>query len=148
MRVDATFCERVKPVLQAGRFYQAEPRTIETWGTSICAKADFERVGGYDEVIQGWGKEDDDFYARLLLAGVRYGTFPGDTLHGIRHADNERVAHYALKDRWLNESINYVYCRAKIDLMLLRHSPLGLDARKQLYTQVHAAVMSATAARR
>ncbi len=27
------------------------------------------RVGGYDEVIQGWGREDDDFYARLLPRG-------------------------------------------------------------------------------
>jgi len=142
-RVDVGFSERLKPLLQAGRFYQAEPRNIETWGTSICAKADFERIGGYDEVIQGWGKEDDDFYARLLLAGVRYGTFPGDMLHGIRHAEVERVAHYAVKDRWLSESSNYVYCRAKIDLMLLRHTPLSLDARKELYTQVHAAVMAA-----
>ena len=36
------------------------------------------------------------------------GTFPGDMLHGIRHAEVERVAHYAVKDRWLSESINYV----------------------------------------
>ena len=142
-RADAGFAERLKPLLQTGRFYQAEPRNIETWGTSICAKTDFDRVGGYDEVIQGWGKEDDDFYARLLLAGVHYGTFPGDMLHGIRHPEVERVAHYAVKDRWLSESINYVYCRAKIDLMLLRHTPLPLDARKELYAQVHAAVMAA-----
>lgn len=142
-RVDAGFSELLKLLLRAGHFYQAEPRNIETWGTSICAKRNFDRVGGYDEVIQGWGKEDDDFYARLLLAGVRYGTFPGDMLHGIRHADSERVAHYAMKDRWLNESINYVYCRAKIDLMLLSHTQLSLDARKELYAQVHAAVMAA-----
>jgi glycosyltransferase involved in cell wall biosynthesis len=142
-RVDVGFSERLKPLLQAGRFYQADPRNIETWGTSICAKADFDCVGGYDEVIQGWGKEDDDFYARLLLAGVRYGTFPGDMLHGIRHAEAERVAHYAVKDRRRGESSNYVYGRAKIDLMLLRHTPLSLEARKELYTQVHAAVMSA-----
>mgnify|MGYP003575445258 CR=1 FL=1 len=141
--VDEGLSDLLKLLLQAGHFYQAEPRNIETWGTSICAKRDFDRVGGYDEVIQGWGKEDDDFYARLLLAGVRYGTFPGDMLHGIRHADGERVAHYAVKDRWLNESINYVYCRAKIDLMLLNHTQLSLDARKELYTQVHAAVMAA-----
>jgi glycosyltransferase involved in cell wall biosynthesis len=143
MSVDAGFCERVRPLLAAGRFYQAEPRTIDTWGASICAATDFKRVGGYDEVIQGWGKEDDDFYARLLLAGVRYGAFPGDMLHGVRHADGERVAHYSVKDRWVNESINYVYCRAKIDLMLLWHRALGLDARKRLYAQVHTAVMEA-----
>lgn len=142
-RADPGFSERIKPLLQAGHFYQAEPRNIETWGTSICAKKDFDRVGGYDEVIQGWGKEDDDFYARLLLAGVRYGTFPGDMLHGIRHAESERVAHYEVKDRWLSESINYVYCRAKIDLMLLHQTPLPLDVRKQLYARVHAAVMAA-----
>ena len=48
-----------------------------------------------------------------------------------------------MKDRWVNEFINYVYCRAKIDLMLLQHRPLGLDVRKRLYAQVHAAVMEA-----
>jgi glycosyltransferase involved in cell wall biosynthesis len=137
------FCEQIRPLLAAGRFYQAVPRTIETWGTSICAKTDFERVGGYDEVIQGWGREDDDFYTRLHLAGIRQAKFPGELLHVISHTDDQRVAHYDVKNRWVSESINHVYCRAKIDLMLLQQAPPALDVRKQLYAKVHAAVTAA-----
>jgi hypothetical protein len=135
------FAARVAPLLEPGHYYQAKPRDIETWGTSISARDDFERVGGYDEVLQGWGKEDDDYYARLVLAGVRYATFPGELLRGMKHDDSQRVAHYDVKDRWLSESINHVYCRAKIDLSLLRRGPLPLDLRRRLYEQVRAAVL-------
>jgi glycosyltransferase involved in cell wall biosynthesis len=144
MRADAAFCERVVPTLSNGHYYRPEPGNIETWGTSICAADDFVRVGGYDEVIQGWGKEDDDFYARLFLVGVRYSGFPAELIHGIKHDDGKRVAHYDLKDRWVSESINHVYCRAKIDLMLLgHHRPLDLDMRRKLYAKVQAAVIEA-----
>lgn len=137
------FCERINPMLEAGCFYQAGMRHMEIFGTSICTTADFERIGGYDEVIQGWGKEDEDFYARLFLAGLRYARFPGDVLRAITHADDERVAHYDIKDRWVSESINHVYCRAKLDLMQLLHRPLALDMRKKLYAQIHDLVVRA-----
>ena len=35
------------------------------------ARADFERVNGFDENFLGWGCEDDDFGRRLRVAGVR-----------------------------------------------------------------------------
>lgn len=135
------FVARVRPLLEPGCFYQAKPRTIETWGTSISARADFERVGGYDEVLQGWGKDDDDYYARLVLAGGRHAAFPGELLAPISHGDAERVESYELKDRWLSESINFVYCRAKHDLELLRREPLALALRRRLYEEVRAAVL-------
>ena len=77
--------------LTPGRFCQAEPRSTETFGTSICAAADFERIGGYDEVIQGWGKEDEDFYARLFLAGIRYASFPSETASGAQPPERQRL---------------------------------------------------------
>jgi len=139
LRLD--FVERVRPLLEPGCFYQAKPRTIETWGTSISARTDFERVGGYDEVLQGWGKDDDYYYARLVLAGVRHCAFPGELLVPMSHDDAQRVESYELKDRWLSESINHVYCRAKHDLELLRREPLALELRRRLYAEVHAAVL-------
>lgn len=142
-RVDATFSERLKPLLAPGCFYRAEPRTPSTWGMAVCAAEDFEDVGGYDEVIQGWGKDDEDLYARLVMAGVRYVGFPGELVQAMAHSDAERVAHYDLKDRWLSESINHVYCRAKIDLMQILHVPLDLDVRRRLYAQVHDKVIAA-----
>jgi hypothetical protein len=143
IRVAPDFCARIEPLLAAKRFYIAEPRTGETWGTCICSKSDFDLIGGYDDVLQNWGKEDEDFYSRLVLAGVIYAAFPGELIGVITHDDSERVAHFELKDRWFSESINHVYCRAKIDLMLLQHQPLSLDARQRLYAQVRSAVMAA-----
>ncbi len=35
------------------------------------ARADFERVNGFDEEFSGWGCEDDDLGQRLIAAGVR-----------------------------------------------------------------------------
>jgi len=139
------FAARVRALLQPGRYYQAKPRTIETWGTSISASADFDRAGGYDEVLQGWGKDDDDYYARLEILGVRPGTFPGELLVAQSHDDDQRVAHYDVKDRWVNESINHVYCRAKIDLSLVLRAPIPVETRRQLYEQVRTAVLDAHA---
>ena len=141
-RVNASFSERLKPLLAPGCFYRAEPRTPDAWGTTVCSAEDFLDIGGYDEVIQGWGKEDEDFYARLVMAGVRYVGFPGDMVEAVKHSDPERVAHYDVKDHWLSASINHVYCRAKVDLMLLLQAPLSLDIRRQLYGEVHHLVTS------
>lgn len=135
------FSEKVCPLLTAGRYYQARPRTIETWGTVIIAWEDIDRVGGYDEVIQGWGKEDDDLYARLVISGVKRATFPGETLRGISHEDAARVAHYDIKDRWLSESVNHVYCRVKIDLESAQHGPLDVASRRRIYDTVRAAIL-------
>jgi len=143
IRVGAEFCTRVEPLLADTRFYLAEPRTGESWGTCICAKADFDFIGGYDEVLQSWGKEDEDFYSWLVLAGVSYDVFPGELIDVISHDDRERVAHFELKDRWFSESINHVYCRAKIDLMQLQRQQMSLDDRKRLYAQVRSAVIAA-----
>ncbi len=142
-RMDAAFSERLKPLLAPGCFYRAEPRNPSTWGMAVCEKADFDDIGGYDEVMQGWGKDDEDLYARLVMAGVRYVGFPGELVQAIKHSDDERVAHYDVKDRSLSESINHVYCRVKIDLMQLLHTPLELDLRKRLYVQVHTQVVAA-----
>jgi glycosyltransferase involved in cell wall biosynthesis len=142
-RVEATFSERLAPLLAPGCFYRAEPSTPDAWGTTVCTAEDFLDIGGYDEVIQGWGKDDEDFYARLIMAGVRHAGFPGEMVQAVTHSDTERVAHYDEKDHWLNASINHVYCRAKIDLMLLQQGPMSLHVRKRLYAQVQTSVKGA-----
>lgn len=137
------FATRLRDILKEGHYYQALPRTIETWGTSISSRADFERVGGYDEILQGWGKDDDDYYARLEFEGLQHANFPGELIRALQHGDDARVENYELKDRWVNESINHVYCQAKLDWMLLRRAPLDIETRQELYRSVHAAVLDA-----
>jgi GT2 family glycosyltransferase len=59
--------------------------TVYTWlhsptrpkllgGNLALARADYERINGYDENFRGWGCEDDDVRLRLRAAGVRVGS--------------------------------------------------------------------------
>lgn len=54
-------------------------------------RADLDRVDGFDADYSGWGKEDSDFIARLLHAGVRRkdGVFATGVLH-LWHAEADR----------------------------------------------------------
>ena len=54
-------------------------------------RADLDRVDGFDADFSGWGKEDSDFIARLLHAGVRRkdGVFATGVLH-LWHAEADR----------------------------------------------------------
>jgi len=55
-------------------------------------RADLDRVDGFDADYSGWGKEDSDFIARLLHAGVRRkdGVFATGVLH-LWHAEADRT---------------------------------------------------------
>jgi len=45
--------------LKSGGFYRAGriggKRDLETYGSFVCAREDFERIGRYDEAFRGWG---------------------------------------------------------------------------------------------
>ena len=49
-----------------------DPTRPKLFGNNIgIARADYERVNGYDENFRGWGCEDDDLRLRLRAAGVQ-----------------------------------------------------------------------------
>lgn len=54
-------------------------------------KVDAEKVNGFDEAFEGWGKEDDDFVQRLMRTGVRPAqlVFAARTYH-LYHPDADR----------------------------------------------------------
>jgi hypothetical protein len=67
-----------------------------TWhGAQTCnlavARADLDRIDGFDGSYVGWGLEDSDLVIRLLHAGVRRkdGRFATGVLH-LWHAQNDR----------------------------------------------------------
>src|SRR5207248_2847419 len=48
-----------------------DPRRPKLLGGNLgIARADYERVNGYDENYRGWGCEDDDLGLRLRASGV------------------------------------------------------------------------------
>jgi glycosyltransferase involved in cell wall biosynthesis len=64
-------------------------------GAQTCnlavARADLERIDGFDAAYKGWGLEDSDLVVRLLHAGVgrKDGRFATDVLH-LWHPKNDR----------------------------------------------------------
>jgi len=76
------------------------------------ARADLDRVDGFDAVYTGWGLEDSDLVVRLLHAGVRRkdGRFATGVLH-LWHPQNDRSQFEANRAR-LDEVIGGKRVRA------------------------------------
>ncbi|MES3001285.1 MAG: galactosyltransferase-related protein [Pseudomonadota bacterium] len=137
------FVEAIAPSLRPGHFYIAADSSGSISGMCFCTSADFASVGGYDVVLQGWGMEDKDLYRRLELAGVRLQRFPVDGVRMIPHGDDMRVRHYDLKRLQLSSSLNFVYCRAKWDLMSLGRQMEDEARRRELYELIGNGLKSA-----
>lgn len=143
--IQPSFSAEIAGLLRPGAFYRPDPFDALTWGTVIVARSDFERIDGYDNIIQGWGGEDDDLYARLQMAGVRPAGFPGHLITGIDHGETDRVKHYAIKDRLLSQRINALYIRIKADMSRLVGVPVPQDIRRSLYADLSRIVTEADA---
>ncbi|MBG9388945.1 glycosyltransferase family 2 protein [Caenimonas aquaedulcis] len=130
------FIARVRPVLADGCFHVAQPSTGTVSGMCIVGRREFDAVGGYDAVLQGWGMEDKDFYARLAIARVPHRAFPRELVTMIDHSNAMRVEHFETKHLKLSSTLNLAYCRAKWDLMRLGQDMSGEAAREALYRQV------------
>ena len=134
---DPGFAARVLPRLEPGCYYSGQPiREFGLNGTFICARADFERVDGYDEVYEGWAGEDVDLYGALEFVGVERGSFPSSLLRHLEHGERSRVRFYEIKERYVSQTINGIYRFAKFDLMRETGGPLTLSVRKELYATV------------
>ncbi len=122
--------------LRPGCFYLSDPdgREPETYGTAICARADFAALAGYDEVFRGWGGEDEDLYQRLRRAGTRQEAYPNAFVEAIKHGDEERAGWSGMQTRAQAQMVNQCYIAAKAIAQSLHGNkrPLPLPVRKQL----------------
>jgi len=147
--LQADFAAQITPQLRPGLFYRPSPMSCDMWGTHICHRDDFFRAGGYDEVLQGWGGEDDDLYYRFASLGLKQGFFSGTALEAIRHGDEDRTRHHAVKDKWSNQRINTLYLQLKYDIaQQLKVIELSAETRQTLYTEVRRSVGADIAAGR
>lgn len=90
--------------------------SAEAPGLVVVARDDFAAVGGYDEIFEGWGCEDNDLITRLQLLGRRPLLLEGQWYSLLGHDDSLRTKHYQVTDRWVSWRINAMYLQIKTDL--------------------------------
>jgi len=123
--------------LEPGSFYRAAPigakRDPETYGTVICRREDFDAVGGYDEVIRGWGGEDGELYRALTRHGLKSRDFPTDMVSAIPHGDEERAGWAGLRNMDEKVVANNIYIAAKQRALQVHGvTRLPVELRRQL----------------
>jgi glycosyltransferase involved in cell wall biosynthesis len=109
-------------------------------GFQVIPAAAFRRLGGYDEVLRGWGAGGDtDLEERLALLGLR--AFPLDPTiidDVVQHDNAERLKHHDQPIR-TSYAAGLLYRAAKIaTLKLNRRVNLPLAIREKLYQTAHA----------
>jgi hypothetical protein len=77
------------PLMEGG--YLRSPLGGGLNGLFLIRRADFFSVGGFNELLRGYGFDDKDLYQRLEKRLVRH-PFPPELLRTIEHGDLERVA--------------------------------------------------------
>ena len=123
--------------LAPGHFYRSEhvdgKRDPESYGTMICRSADFAAIGGYDQVFQGWGGEDDDLYYRLVGRGLTQAHYPARFVSAIRHGHEERAGWGGMRNQEEKALLNHCYMTAKMQATAANGGgPLPLDVRRDL----------------
>ena len=131
------------PLLVPGYYYRPSPRPADAWGFVVCERARFEAIAGYDDVLRGWGGEDEDLYLRLGLAGGKPASFPGALLNTIPHDTAQRVRFSDIGDRWISQRAHALYCYIKFDLLRqTRQLVLPLEVRQAIYEEVRRTVVA------
>jgi glycosyltransferase involved in cell wall biosynthesis len=134
--LDPCFAESVFPMLAPGGYYRAFSTDRGLGGTFICSRADFERLGGYDEMYRCWGEEDNDLYDALQFVGLESRELPERLLTHLAHDDDARTRYYPVTDRVLGHAVNRVYRILKWDVARLRRELLDEGTRRGLYEKV------------
>ncbi|MDQ6957849.1 MAG: glycosyltransferase family 2 protein [Mariprofundaceae bacterium] len=80
-----------------------------------CWRRDLLKINGFDESFEGWGREDSDFAARLLHAGVRRVDLRGVPVLHLWHKEESRH-HLRKNDDMLHECLASKRIRARIGI--------------------------------
>lgn len=132
-----------------GTFHRFFPNSIATQsacGSCVVRLADYLAIDRYDEVMQGYGGEDQDLYFRLELSGAKAQRMEFDMLEEIiQHHDRDRVRFGVYATVLRHQQANDVYYLVKHSLM--RH--VGIDGlpepqRHTLYALVRDVVEDAS----
>ncbi len=85
--------------LRPGYYFVPMPAKLSMTGCCVVEQSIWQQVGGYDEVIQGWGGDDLGFYLFCRAIGIRPAGWDSATAHVLEHTDEQRTRYYAEKDK-------------------------------------------------
>jgi hypothetical protein len=130
------FSAALLSTLTPGGFYRVWSTDRGLVGTFACARADFDRVGGYDEVYPCWGEEDNDLYDALEFVGVEPRPLPEPLPRHLPHGNDQRTRFSPIPDLQLGHAINRMYRIVKWNTARLNRELLTLDMRRPLYDKI------------
>lgn len=145
---NAGWVDWMRTGLQQGFYFQCE-RPESTWlndlaGTVVLQRACFERLGGYDEMIRGWGGEDSDLYQRLRFAGLKPASYPARFVESIGHGDDLRITYYPVADKM--EGLLQINCYRYAKRLWMELAGLNGDLSARSREHLHALVAGAFSA--
>lgn len=113
-------------------------RVKDTWGSFICPREIFEKIGGYDEVFKGWGGEDVDIYKRINKILIPTFYFPAIYLVPIQHSDYLRTLDHEIKSKILHQVICELYITSKsyFSADLKDNKQLPFELRTELMNKI------------
>jgi glycosyltransferase involved in cell wall biosynthesis len=115
----------------------APPARNSLRGQSAVWRRDFEAIGGYDDLMDGYGGEDLDFYMRLKLAGAKPVLLAPDLVLEVIEQTTRERERYRSPDLKLQFLRGQLYSLAKEMVMSAQGSPvLGIALRRKLMDQV------------
>jgi glycosyltransferase involved in cell wall biosynthesis len=107
----------------AQAFYRGRAGTTVSNGQVLFDKAHWQRVGGYNEWLSGYGYDDSDYYSRLRRSGIAERAIPPTSLNEHTHSNEVRAA-TDLRSEFFN--INLSDPDARLLYMLSRNTYLGM----------------------
>ncbi len=114
-----------------------DPGNSETTGSCLVSRNSFDRVGGYDDVMTGWGSEDADFYSRLKGAGIHEVFFDTSYFSAISHSDRLRMEFNPIENKDYQNAINAIYFQIKTKILRkLDVTEMSRPARAEILRQV------------
>lgn len=113
---------------------------FELLGQALVPRRPFERIGGYDEIIEGWGYDDEDLYERLQDTGLIRQQFSGTSFRSLPHQDAQPALPSDKADKWASQRLNAIYSRLKRDVEVLRREQMTLEWRRKVRNAVESAI--------
>jgi len=112
-------------------------KAIDLLGSCLVGREIFDKIGGYDEVINVYGGEDRDLYARLRFHGIEEFVLDvGDYLTAIKHSHEERMIFRGDAAAGLSILITTSYRQFKLGIMRILGRELDNLERQALWKSV------------